>query len=130
MAGVTVGILRPSQVDSPMVAQTLRELPTLANRLEAESKQNPPDLEHLFLHRWMRYCMDRSFVTALSQPPSRDTVPLSFWHYRPMGLFHFVREIPRVGTKKLEPATGSKWKKLFTYLSRRKVFDINCCAFS
>jgi hypothetical protein len=30
----------------PMVAQTLRELPTLANGLEAESWQNLPDLEN------------------------------------------------------------------------------------
>jgi hypothetical protein len=51
-----------SQHDVPMVTQTLRELPTLTNGLEAELKQNPPDLEDRFLHRWMRYCMDRSFV--------------------------------------------------------------------
>jgi hypothetical protein len=36
---------RPSECDMPMVAQTLCELPTLANGLEAESKQNPPDPE-------------------------------------------------------------------------------------
>jgi hypothetical protein len=48
-------LTRPSQHDMPMVAQTLCELPTLANGLEAESYQNPPDLENRFLHRWMRY---------------------------------------------------------------------------
>jgi hypothetical protein len=55
-------------------------------------------MENLFLHRWMRYCTDRGFEMAdlktekgcatislglnycsmgPSQPPSRDTVPLS-----------------------------------------------------
>jgi hypothetical protein len=48
----------------PTVAQTLLELPTLANGLEAESLQNQPDLENRFLHRWMRYCKDRSFATG------------------------------------------------------------------
>jgi hypothetical protein len=78
--------------------QPLRGVPKLANGLDAKSKQNPPDLENLFLHRWMRYCMDRSFETgvflaekglatsslgltyhsiALSQLQSRDTVPLT-----------------------------------------------------
>jgi hypothetical protein len=47
-----------------MVAQTLREMPTLANGLEAESWQNPQDLESRFLHRRMRYCMDRSIATG------------------------------------------------------------------
>jgi hypothetical protein len=42
----------------------LRELLTLANRLEAELKQNPPFLKTLFSHRWLRYSMDRSFKTA------------------------------------------------------------------
>jgi hypothetical protein len=31
---------------------------------DAESKQNPPDLENLFLHRWMRYCTDYNFETG------------------------------------------------------------------
>jgi hypothetical protein len=34
-----------------------------AHELEAESEKNPP-LENRFLHRWMRYCMDRSFETG------------------------------------------------------------------
>jgi hypothetical protein len=33
--------------------QPLREEPTLANRLDAKSQQNPTDLENLFLHRQM-----------------------------------------------------------------------------
>jgi hypothetical protein len=44
----------------------LREVPTLANGLnvDAESKQNPPDLENLILHLPI-YCMDRSFEMAI-----------------------------------------------------------------
>jgi hypothetical protein len=42
----------------------LTAVPTLANGLDAESLQNPPDLENLFLHRWMLYYMDRSFETG------------------------------------------------------------------
>jgi hypothetical protein len=41
--------------------QPLLEVPTLASELDAESWQNPPDLENLFLHRWMRYFTDCSF---------------------------------------------------------------------
>jgi hypothetical protein len=41
----------------------LREVPTLANGLDAETLRNLPDLENLFLHRWMCYCTDRSFET-------------------------------------------------------------------
>jgi hypothetical protein len=48
--------------------QPLCEVPTLASRLDAESLQNPPDLENLFLHRWMRYryryWTDHSFKTG------------------------------------------------------------------
>jgi hypothetical protein len=51
----------PSQRDVSTVAQTLRDLPTLTNGLEAVV-QNLPDLENWFLHQWMRYCMDRRFV--------------------------------------------------------------------
>jgi hypothetical protein len=36
----------------------------MANEIEAESQQNPQDLENRFLHRQMRYCMDRSFETG------------------------------------------------------------------
>jgi hypothetical protein len=77
MVGATIGISRPSQRDLPRdfvydltwpsqrdvstVAQTLRDLPTLTNGLEAVV-QNLPDLENWFLHQWMRYCMDRRFV--------------------------------------------------------------------
>jgi hypothetical protein len=32
--------------------------------VDAESQQNPPDLENLFLHRRMRYCTDCSFEMA------------------------------------------------------------------
>jgi hypothetical protein len=39
----------------------LHKVPTLINGLDAESKQNPPDLEKMFLHRWMRYCTDCIF---------------------------------------------------------------------
>jgi hypothetical protein len=44
--------------------QPIRKVPKLANGLDAESKQNPLDLENLLLHRWMHYCMDRSFETG------------------------------------------------------------------
>jgi hypothetical protein len=49
--------------DMTTVAPTTA-VPTLANGLDAESLQNPPDLENLFLHRWMLYYMDRSFETG------------------------------------------------------------------
>jgi hypothetical protein len=85
----------------PKVAQPLRELPTLAKRLEAGSYQNPPDLENQFLHQWMRTVALRRAIfkrknvfatislgiiyhsTTLSQPKSRDTVPLSLLHTLP-----------------------------------------------
>jgi hypothetical protein len=67
--------------------------------VDAESSQNPPDLENLFLHRWMRYCSVQTVALkwlifkqkkgcttislglnycsmGSSQPPSRETVPL------------------------------------------------------
>jgi hypothetical protein len=34
------------------------------NGLEAESEENPPDLENQFLHGWMLYCTERSFETG------------------------------------------------------------------
>jgi hypothetical protein len=55
----------------PTVAQTLRELPTLANGLKAESWPNSPDLENRFLHQWMRYGMDCSFAKGDFQMEKR-----------------------------------------------------------
>jgi hypothetical protein len=34
------------------------------SELEAESYQNPPDLENQFLHRWNLYSTDGSFETG------------------------------------------------------------------
>jgi hypothetical protein len=52
--------------------QPLGKVPTLANRFDAE--QNPPDLENLFLHRWMCYFTDCSFETGhfLAEKRARD----------------------------------------------------------
>jgi hypothetical protein len=49
----------------PTVGQTIARSATVG-KLEAESWQNPPDLENQLLHLWMlyRYCMDRSFATG------------------------------------------------------------------
>jgi hypothetical protein len=53
----TIGRSRPSK----------REMPRGGSKLEAESWQNPPDLENRFLQYidgWTHYCTDRSFDTA------------------------------------------------------------------
>jgi hypothetical protein len=36
----------------------------IVGKLEAESWQNPPDLENQLFHLWMLYCTDRSFATG------------------------------------------------------------------
>jgi hypothetical protein len=78
--------------------QPLHNMPWDNSKLDAGLWQNPLDLDNRFLHRLMRYCTDRSceigdykwkkvFATislglmiyhsmVLSQPPSRNTVPL------------------------------------------------------
>jgi hypothetical protein len=53
----TVGISRMSQRDMPTVGQTIARSATVG-KLEAESWQNPPDLENQLLHLWMLYCTD------------------------------------------------------------------------
>jgi hypothetical protein len=56
----TIAISRPSPHYMPTdIARnaTVREV-------EAESQQNPPDLENQFLHRWMYYSTDCRFKTA------------------------------------------------------------------
>jgi hypothetical protein len=47
----------------PTVTPTIVGMATVVE-LEAESEQNPPDLENPFLHRWMSYSMDCRFKTA------------------------------------------------------------------
>jgi hypothetical protein len=61
--GQTVGISQTSQCDMPTVGQTIARSATVG-KLEAESWQNPPDLENELLHLWMLYCTDRSFATG------------------------------------------------------------------
>jgi hypothetical protein len=53
----TVGISRTSQRDMPTVDQTIARSATIG-KLEAESWQNPPDLENQHLHLWMLFCTD------------------------------------------------------------------------
>jgi hypothetical protein len=43
----------------------------IAAGTDAESWQNPPDLETRFLHQWMSYCMDLSLKTADFQTEQR-----------------------------------------------------------
>jgi hypothetical protein len=47
----------------PTVGQTIARSATVG-KLEAESWQNPPDLENQLLYLWMIYCTDRSFATG------------------------------------------------------------------
>jgi hypothetical protein len=61
--GQTIGISRMSQRDLPTVSQTIVRSATVV-KLEAESWQNPPDLENQLLHLWMLYSTDRSFATG------------------------------------------------------------------
>jgi hypothetical protein len=49
--------------DMPMVNPTIVRIVTVG-KVEAESWQNPPNLENQFLHRWMWYSMDCRFKTA------------------------------------------------------------------
>jgi hypothetical protein len=48
--GFVYDLTQPLQRDMTTVTQTLRELPTLVNEIEAESLQNPPELENRLLH--------------------------------------------------------------------------------
>jgi hypothetical protein len=47
----------------PTVGQTIVRSATVG-KLEAESWQNPPDLEYQLLHLRMLYCMDRRFLNG------------------------------------------------------------------
>jgi hypothetical protein len=58
----SIDISRTSQHDMPTVGQTIPRSATVS-KLEAESWQNPPDLENQLLHLWMLYCTDRRFAT-------------------------------------------------------------------
>jgi hypothetical protein len=49
--------------DMPMVAPTIARIATVGE-VEAESWQNPPNLNNQFLHRWMWYSMDCRFKKA------------------------------------------------------------------
>jgi hypothetical protein len=49
--------------DMPMVAPTIVRIATV-REIEAESWQNPQNLDNQFLHRWMWYSMDCCFKTA------------------------------------------------------------------
>jgi hypothetical protein len=55
-----LGISQPPQHDMP------RDFARYAKvgEVDTEASQNPPDLENLFLHRWMCYCMGHSFEMA------------------------------------------------------------------
>jgi hypothetical protein len=82
MVGATVGISRCDGrvgfiktrrlwhiAQSPLANRAVTVAPTIARiatvgELEAESWQNPPDLENQFLHQWMVYCTDLSFATG------------------------------------------------------------------
>jgi hypothetical protein len=63
--GPTVGISRISQRDMPTVGPTIARSATVG-KLDAESKQNPPDLVNQFSHRWMwyQYSTDYCLKTA------------------------------------------------------------------
>jgi hypothetical protein len=74
--------------------QPLRKVPTLANGLDAELLQNLPDLENLFLHRWMCYCMDNFLV----EKRARD---LQFRPNLPL-LIHKVHAVTRRANKKVK----------------------------
>jgi hypothetical protein len=47
----------------PTVTPTIARIATVGE-LEAESWQNPPDLENQFLQLWMLYCTDHSIATG------------------------------------------------------------------
>jgi hypothetical protein len=49
--------------DMPTVAPTIARIATVS-KVEAESWQNPLNLDNQFLHRWMWYSMDCRFKTA------------------------------------------------------------------
>jgi hypothetical protein len=61
--GPTVGISRTAQRDMPTIGQTIVRSATVG-KLDAESWQNPLDLENQLLHLWMLYCTDCSFATC------------------------------------------------------------------
>jgi hypothetical protein len=49
--------------DMPTVSPTTAQIATI-RKVEAESWQNPPNLDNQFLHQWMWYSMDFRFMTA------------------------------------------------------------------
>jgi hypothetical protein len=69
----SLGISRCDGRDMPTVAPTFVPIATVGE-LQAESWQNPPDLENQFLHRWMCYSLVCCFKTAgfLTEKRIRD----------------------------------------------------------
>jgi hypothetical protein len=57
----TVGISRCDGRDMPTVTPTIPQIATVV-KIEAESWQNPPNLDNQFLHRWMWYSADLKTV--------------------------------------------------------------------
>jgi hypothetical protein len=55
--GKFFGILRCDGLDMPTVAKTIERIATVGE-IDAESWQNPSDLENPFLHQWMWYSTD------------------------------------------------------------------------
>jgi hypothetical protein len=49
--------------DMPTVAPTIARIATVGE-VEAESRQNPPNLDTQFFHRWMWYSKDCRFKMA------------------------------------------------------------------
>jgi hypothetical protein len=47
----------------PTVTLTIASIATVS-KVDAESWQNPPNLDNQFLHQWMWYSMDWRFKTA------------------------------------------------------------------
>jgi hypothetical protein len=86
---IYVTLYRCDDCDMPTVTQTICKVPTLADVLDAEFVQNPPDLENLFLHRWMRCCTDRSFTSGdfFKQKNGSTTICVGL-NYSSMGSYH------------------------------------------
>jgi hypothetical protein len=55
-----LGISQPPKRDMPRGFARYAKV----GEVDADSLQNPPDLENLFLHRWMHYYTDRNFAMA------------------------------------------------------------------
>jgi hypothetical protein len=59
----SLGTSRCDGRDMPTVAPTIAQIAAVGKE-EAESWQNPPNLDNQFLHRWMWYSMECCFKTA------------------------------------------------------------------